>query len=625
MKTSTALMGVMLIPALLALLPLDAVRADQDSERWLRDAARGGGRVAEVRALLAQGVDPNAPDARGRSAVHFAAANRVEALRLVLEAGGECCVPDGDGNTPLHHAAASVSFGEGDVLARVRLLIEAGADSDWPNEHGNTPLHVAAKQDSTAIVDALLSDGADPNRANALGDTPLHTAIRPIPIHVGMGGPGANSLDVVRTLLRGGAAVDATDGEGMTSLQILAGDEVESVTTMTVLLAGGADPNRRGRDGRPLLHVVMENTALRVGDRERYVRALLAGGADPCLANAQRYISIHVARGLQLATIEELIARAGGLDSRCDERTLADAQRDAEEAAAAEEEALGLDRETRRRIQMGLEAEGFDPGPVDGLFGPRTRSAIRGWQEAQGRAVTGYLDEVSAKALLAAGERFEDVPESEDALDGKTETAEVVVSGEEAAETEHASEAETSSAVDSAERDEKAKEVYDHAVRIHTVKAYEAVRNEFPDTVYADLADAQIEKLKMSGGGDSLDSIPPGTSVREDTTSSASNTGNELRLDGRWQNNDSNWFGFRYTNIWIIRTDGNKIIIDQEEPDPISGEVRWSGTIVGNRVTLHTDNDMAETLEATIVDANTIKYTWSYGKGTAKRIQASED
>ena len=38
---------------------------------------------------------------------------------------------------------------------------------------------------------------------------------------------------------------------------------------------------------------------------------------------------------------------------------------------------LGLDRTGRREIQQGLEASGFDPGGADGLFGPRTRSALR--------------------------------------------------------------------------------------------------------------------------------------------------------------------------------------------------------------------------------------------------------
>ena len=68
---------------------------------------------------------------------------------------------------------------------------------------------------------------------------------------------------------------------------------------------------------------------------------------------------------------------------------------------ASEEASLGLDRASRRRIQRGLAAAGFDPGPADGMFGPGTRTAIRRWQASRGAPSTGYLDGASASALGA--------------------------------------------------------------------------------------------------------------------------------------------------------------------------------------------------------------------------------
>ena len=65
---------------------------------------------------------------------------------------------------------------------------------------------------------------------------------------------------------------------------------------------------------------------------------------------------------------------------------------------------LSLNREERRRIQQGLAALGFDPGPADGLFGRGTRGAISRWQASRGAAATGYLDADAARTLLAAGE-----------------------------------------------------------------------------------------------------------------------------------------------------------------------------------------------------------------------------
>ena len=63
------------------------------------------------------------------------------------------------------------------------------------------------------------------------------------------------------------------------------------------------------------------------------------------------------------------------------------------------EESLGLDRAARRQVQEGLQAAGFDPGGADGMFGPRTRTAIRSWQTSRGARGTGYLDGASSAAL----------------------------------------------------------------------------------------------------------------------------------------------------------------------------------------------------------------------------------
>ena len=68
------------------------------------------------------------------------------------------------------------------------------------------------------------------------------------------------------------------------------------------------------------------------------------------------------------------------------------------------EASLGLERAERRLIQMGLASLGFDPGPADGLFGRRTRTAIGDWQSSEGGEANGHLDAEAAKVLLAAGE-----------------------------------------------------------------------------------------------------------------------------------------------------------------------------------------------------------------------------
>ena len=61
--------------------------------------------------------------------------------------------------------------------------------------------------------------------------------------------------------------------------------------------------------------------------------------------------------------------------------------------------AAAMTREERRRVQSALAAQGFDPGPADGVFGARTHRAIKAWQASNGYAATGALTEAQAVGL----------------------------------------------------------------------------------------------------------------------------------------------------------------------------------------------------------------------------------
>lgn len=56
-----------------------------------------------------------------------------------------------------------------------------------------------------------------------------------------------------------------------------------------------------------------------------------------------------------------------------------------------------------RKIQQLLKSEGFNPGPVDGLFGPRTKVALIAYQLKRRLPVTGTLDEGTLKAFGLSG------------------------------------------------------------------------------------------------------------------------------------------------------------------------------------------------------------------------------
>ncbi|RVV98195.1 peptidoglycan-binding protein [Mesobaculum littorinae] len=70
-------------------------------------------------------------------------------------------------------------------------------------------------------------------------------------------------------------------------------------------------------------------------------------------------------------------------------------------AAAAEEQALGLNAVTRRLIEQRLEGLGRNPGAVDGEFTDETRRALRQYQSDSGLPTSGYLNEPTVVRLLA--------------------------------------------------------------------------------------------------------------------------------------------------------------------------------------------------------------------------------
>ena len=67
------------------------------------------------------------------------------------------------------------------------------------------------------------------------------------------------------------------------------------------------------------------------------------------------------------------------------------------------EAALRLDRSDRVLVQRGLASLGKDVGAADGVFGQRTRAAVRSWQVDAGFKATGHLTREQADRLIAAG------------------------------------------------------------------------------------------------------------------------------------------------------------------------------------------------------------------------------
>jgi peptidoglycan hydrolase-like protein with peptidoglycan-binding domain len=58
-----------------------------------------------------------------------------------------------------------------------------------------------------------------------------------------------------------------------------------------------------------------------------------------------------------------------------------------------------LDQDKIRQVQLGLRDKGFDPGPIDGVAGVRTKEAVRNFQDRYGMKASGEIDNQTLYAL----------------------------------------------------------------------------------------------------------------------------------------------------------------------------------------------------------------------------------
>src|SRR5262249_61542075 len=70
--------------------------------------------------------------------------------------------------------------------------------------------------------------------------------------------------------------------------------------------------------------------------------------------------------------------------------------RDTKDKVAAKTES----RADIRQVQQALKGKGHDPGPIDGIHGPRTSAALRDYQKAESIKVTGRLDSETRTHLM---------------------------------------------------------------------------------------------------------------------------------------------------------------------------------------------------------------------------------
>jgi ankyrin repeat protein len=209
------------VAAIVVSFILGTTSAVAQSSAPLADAAEKRDR-ARIDALLKKGVDVNASQVDGMTAMHWV----------------------------VYH----------DDLQTATLLVKAGANARAANRYDVTPLSLACTNGNTEIVELLLKAGADPNTTLRGGETALMTAA-----HTGKPGP-------VKALLAKGASVHEKDRKGQTALMWAAAEGHAEVVSL--LLEAGAEFKSPLPSGfTPLLFAAREG-------RIEVVRVLLKAGAD---------------------------------------------------------------------------------------------------------------------------------------------------------------------------------------------------------------------------------------------------------------------------------------------------------------------------------------------------------
>ena len=285
------------------------------ADRRLAEAAKQQDADAVAR-LLRQGVDVDAPQGDGATALHWAAHwNAVETLGLLIDAGASVDAENDLGATPLWVACAGRS------TAAVRRLLEGGADPHAGLGGAETALMRCAYTGDPEAVRALINHGAEIDAAEpARGQTALmwaaanrHPAVTRVLLEHG------SAIDTrTRTVqqLRGTGLQSTTSPAGATNFDaggftpLLFAARHDDAGSARLLLDAGADVNDAAADGTSALDVAA------MSGHGRLAELLLERGADPNAAGAG-YGPLHAAvLRADAGLVRALLARGADPNAR---------------------------------------------------------------------------------------------------------------------------------------------------------------------------------------------------------------------------------------------------------------------------------------------------------------------
>lgn len=259
-------------------------------------AAIGNGRLDTARTLLKLGADAGATTKNGVNALHIAADRRKpDFVRLFLAVNVDPDAQDAGGRTALHYALEGISDRNIDVINE---LLAAGADPNIPDKRGYPPENFIIGDNE---ITRLLEEHGARRVEVSDGLTDLHMAV------------DDGDVTRVRHILKSGfPVVDIRDDEDLTPLMHAVGKEYAELTRM--LTDAGADVNAVSKQGYTPLILAAASGSLSIA------KILLAHGADINMAGSGFTPLDAAVLNEQGPFILFLLDHGAGIDKAAEER-----------------------------------------------------------------------------------------------------------------------------------------------------------------------------------------------------------------------------------------------------------------------------------------------------------------